>query len=232
MNDVGIYEIVNVINGKRYVGSSASITERLKKHKSLLSRGKHKEHIQKEFNEYGKEAFKFRIIQYCNVNDLLEIEKMHIDKKSEYNICKYPTNKFCGSGKIPRPKIISEKELLRINKEKTQRERIAKEERAREKEKKEFQKWLDQSEGRRARYTYDSIGRTKGWRYIRPYINKIKETEKARRLFINGKHGDCINCRYFKDVEYTHSNVICKKTGRTYPICSKNGEFFEDKREN
>lgn len=59
---VGVYQIVNRINGKRYIGESVSITKRFAEHKHDLE--KHSHHckaLQKAWNKTPSICFKFRI---------------------------------------------------------------------------------------------------------------------------------------------------------------------------
>jgi group I intron endonuclease len=85
----GIYEIVNLVNGKRYVGSAVDTTRRWQDHRSCLKRGKHHCHIlQKAWRKYGEEAFAFRIIEWCDPSALIDCEQAALDRlKPEYNIC-------------------------------------------------------------------------------------------------------------------------------------------------
>lgn len=86
----GIYEIVNTVNGKRYVGSAASIKRRWQDHVSYLKRGAHHNvPLQRAWDRYGDTAFEFRVIETCEAPDLLMREQVHIDELApEYNVCK------------------------------------------------------------------------------------------------------------------------------------------------
>lgn len=58
---VGIYYIENLINHKKYYGSSININERLLEHKRLLKLNQHQNsHLQNSFNQYGEENFVFK----------------------------------------------------------------------------------------------------------------------------------------------------------------------------
>ena len=62
----GIYEIVNVVNGHRYIGQSSNIPRRWNNHLSCLSRGKSKNpHLQRSWNKYGRDAFSFSVLGEC-----------------------------------------------------------------------------------------------------------------------------------------------------------------------
>ena len=81
---VGIYEIINIINNKKYIGQSIEIKRRWNDHKSELRRNSHHNiYLQKSWNKYGEENFKFEVIE-SNKNftteDLNELEIYYIDK--------------------------------------------------------------------------------------------------------------------------------------------------------
>jgi len=73
----GVYEIVNTVNGKRYIGSSVCIYNRLNQHINLLRRGKsHNKHLQNAFNKYGEISFLFHSILYCDPDMLVVYEQL------------------------------------------------------------------------------------------------------------------------------------------------------------
>ncbi len=60
----GVYEIVNVKNDHRYVGSSKDIYGRWVQHKNELKKNKHcNQHLQRAWNKYGEESFEFSILE-------------------------------------------------------------------------------------------------------------------------------------------------------------------------
>lgn len=77
----GIYEIVNKINSKRYVGSSKSVHYRWNQsHRSLLRKGKHpNSHLQRSWNKYGESNFEFSIIEECEEKLLAAREEFWIE---------------------------------------------------------------------------------------------------------------------------------------------------------
>lgn len=88
-NSSGIYQILNLIDNKRYVGSSINIKGRLNKHISYLKRNIHTNALlQNAFNKYGIENFSFLVLELTSIEDLLIYEQKYIDEKSEYNIRK------------------------------------------------------------------------------------------------------------------------------------------------
>jgi len=93
MEKIGIYEIMNVVDGKKYIGSSKNVENRFKQHKGKLNRNVHNNvHLQNAWNKYGEESFVFEVIELCDKNDLLLIEQKHLDSvtdwKEVYNIGK------------------------------------------------------------------------------------------------------------------------------------------------
>lgn len=86
----GIYEIVNTVNGKRYVGSAVNIERRFSTHRRMLIRGKHHSRkLQNSWDKHGEAAFLFRRILICEPGYLLMYEQIFIDSTApEYNICR------------------------------------------------------------------------------------------------------------------------------------------------
>jgi group I intron endonuclease len=78
--NTGIYQIVNIINGKRYIGSAVNLRGRKVRHFANLKGGYHENnHLQKSYNKYKKENFKFEILFYCDKKDLIFYEQRAID---------------------------------------------------------------------------------------------------------------------------------------------------------
>lgn len=89
----GIYEIRNIVNGKRYIGSAVRLSKRRMRHFGNLRRGTHKNVIlQNAWNKHGPDKFEFNVIEYCSKDMLLEREQHYLDKKSDYNICSIAGN--------------------------------------------------------------------------------------------------------------------------------------------
>lgn len=56
--DSGIYAIVNLANGKRYIGSAKSFARRWYMHRRELGLGKHhSRHLQRSWTRHGAEGF-------------------------------------------------------------------------------------------------------------------------------------------------------------------------------
>lgn len=90
---IGIYKVTNKINGKIYIGQSKNIKEKWTGHKndSFCSEEKwkaNKRHEQTHFHralrKYGKQNFKWEIIEECKKEELAEKEKFWIKYYSSY----------------------------------------------------------------------------------------------------------------------------------------------------
>ncbi len=76
----GIYKIINLVNGKFYIGSAENLKFRKAKHFSALRKGiHHSKHLQSSFNKHGEKAFEFRIVEYCEINNLILREQYYLD---------------------------------------------------------------------------------------------------------------------------------------------------------
>lgn len=85
--NTGIYEIVNLANGHRYVGQSSNLKRRFTEHRSLLRIRKSKHVIlQNAWSKHGEPAFVFRTILVCEKRHLSLYEQRCIDGLApEYN---------------------------------------------------------------------------------------------------------------------------------------------------
>ena len=91
----GIYCIINLKNGKRYVGSAIKLNERLTRHhRELIAKQHFNEHLQRAWDKYGETNFKAFIIESfdkISYEELLKIEDNYIkdwnllDPKYGYN---------------------------------------------------------------------------------------------------------------------------------------------------
>jgi len=88
MKKIGIYQIVNVKNNKRYIGGTSKFYNRINQHKwSLRNNRHHSKYLQNDWNNFGENSFKFEILITCHKKMLLWYEQQFIDAlKPEYNI--------------------------------------------------------------------------------------------------------------------------------------------------
>ena len=78
----GIYCIENTVNNKKYIGLSRNIEQRWNEHRSKLRRGKHANiYLQRSWNNYGEDAFRFYVIEFCDADMLSEREEYYINKE-------------------------------------------------------------------------------------------------------------------------------------------------------
>lgn len=85
----GIYQILNSVNGNRYVGSAVNLRKRWQNHLSGLRRGQHpNRHLQRAYDKYGESAFVFSLLEH--IEDSLQLiprEQYYLDTfLPEYNI--------------------------------------------------------------------------------------------------------------------------------------------------
>jgi len=86
----GIYQILNQITNKRYIGSTINFGKRKSEHfRKLKYNSHHSILLQNSYNKYGCDNFVFSIIELIDDNTkLLEREQYFLDLlKPEYNIC-------------------------------------------------------------------------------------------------------------------------------------------------
>ena len=76
----GIYQILNLQNDKFYIGSATNFKRRWWVHLCKLRKDIHdNKHLQSAFNLYGENCFKFEILEYCSIKQLLEKEQFWLD---------------------------------------------------------------------------------------------------------------------------------------------------------
>ena len=82
---VGIYEILNKDNGKRYIGQSNNILDRLNHHRSELRNNRHRNlYLQSSWNYHGEDAFEFNPIEECTKDKLNAREIYWINHYNTY----------------------------------------------------------------------------------------------------------------------------------------------------
>jgi len=91
-HNTGVYQLINLINDKRYIGSSINLKERKSSHFRELKKQNHRnKYFQRAYNKYGIDNLKFEILLYCSKEDLIFYEQRAIDAydfKILYNVKK------------------------------------------------------------------------------------------------------------------------------------------------
>lgn len=81
LKNAGVYSIVHLESGRRYIGSTKSFHYRMLTHRATLNKGAHDNRVlQEAWNLYGKEAFSFEILEIVLDKDLrIEREQYWMD---------------------------------------------------------------------------------------------------------------------------------------------------------
>lgn len=89
----GVYMIVNSLNGRRYIGSAASLSRRQYDHFYDLAKGVHKNrHLQSAWRKYGANAFCFTVLLYCDSSNILFFEQLALDHHKRRRVPLYNIN--------------------------------------------------------------------------------------------------------------------------------------------
>lgn len=159
----GVYEIVCVPKCKKYIGSSRDVFLRLSKHLYALRTGTHSNpHLQRTFNQYNKNAFIFRPIEFCQESELIERETFYINK------CNTLSRYFGYNIRLP--------DMSRMSDETKERISIANKGKKKRPMRDEFRKERSQ----RMMGNKIGVGKNKGVREIR----KEKFSEEDRKVII------------------------------------------------
>jgi group I intron endonuclease len=77
----GIYKITNLVNNKCYIGSSATnLKQRWRAHKASLNANKHWNILlQRSWNKYGADQFRFEVLEECLPEDCITREQWYLD---------------------------------------------------------------------------------------------------------------------------------------------------------
>ncbi len=86
----GIYQIINKVNGHKFVGSSVDIGHRFAVHRVELNRGEHHSpYLQRAWIKYGADNFELTVLLECDTSELIKHEQYFIDTlHPDYNMCK------------------------------------------------------------------------------------------------------------------------------------------------
>jgi group I intron endonuclease len=105
----GIYKITNLINNKVYIGQTYRLNEREREHLYRLERNEHhNEYLQKSYNKYGKDNFKFEIIELTGDLDDRELYWLNeyggLNSNNTYNFKDPKTKKWSEYTKVKQSK--------------------------------------------------------------------------------------------------------------------------------
>lgn len=97
VGECGIYEIVNLSTGSRYIGSAVSFRKRWHVHRHHLRKGTHhSEALQRAWAKHGESNFDFRVIEECPREELLRLEQGYLDRFQP----RYNTARTVGGGAL------------------------------------------------------------------------------------------------------------------------------------
>jgi len=96
LNQSGIYQIRNTVNGKIYIGSATTLKRRWAVHRHRFIKGKHHStYMQRAWNKHGAESFVFEPLITCAPSMLIYYEQQFIDQwNPEYNTCRTAGSTF------------------------------------------------------------------------------------------------------------------------------------------
>jgi len=130
--NAGLYEIVLVADGRRYVGGSVNVHKRWREHLRQLRAGSHHSRkLQRAWKKYGEAAFVFRLICTVEPDAVIREEQKLLDSAKHHFNC---STSACGMASGTK---MSERARLRMSrahcgktqseamKEKLRRQRLA-----------------------------------------------------------------------------------------------------------
>lgn len=83
-----VYKLLCTSNGRFYIGSSTEFHKRRRRHMGDLRKQKHNNvFLQRTYNKYGEESFKWQVIYVDTEADARELEQHYIDKYSRDKRC-------------------------------------------------------------------------------------------------------------------------------------------------
>lgn len=80
---IGVYKIINTINGKVYIGQAQDIERRWNYHKYSALKGESNV-LYKAMRKYGIDNFSFEVIEECSIEELNEKEIYYIEQYNSY----------------------------------------------------------------------------------------------------------------------------------------------------
>ena len=94
---IGIYFLINMIDGKMYVGRNMYLASRISYHFVKLRKGVHQnKFLQEAFDRDGEESFTFGLLEECPKDMLVQCEQYWLDNiTNKYNIVPYARGGGC-----------------------------------------------------------------------------------------------------------------------------------------
>lgn len=128
----GIYTIICVASSSRYYGQTQDLEKRWIAHRSQLKRGVHGNvHLQRAWDKYGSNAFRFDVVAYCDIDSLAAVEQQllceYVGDANCYNIAKDASAPMRGRShtKQTRDKLSAALRGRKLSKETIERSRIS-----------------------------------------------------------------------------------------------------------
>mgnify|MGYP002413736105 CR=1 FL=1 len=83
----GIYVIINLLNDKKYIGKAKCLYRRIKDHITRLNTKDENEncHLINSWHKYGKNNFKYEVLEYCDLEVISEKELFWIETLDTLN---------------------------------------------------------------------------------------------------------------------------------------------------
>lgn len=100
LNTSGIYQILNTLNNKYYIGSAVNVQKRWNLHLMFLRKGRHhSRYLQRAFNKSGEVAFSITIIERVEASRsiLLSREQFYLDTMQPFGSRGYNACRTAGS---------------------------------------------------------------------------------------------------------------------------------------
>ena len=94
----GAYKITNTANGKVYIGATSNLRDRKQHHDWDLRHHKHSNKAMQEDYDKNPDAFRFDVIEFCDTENLTELERKYIAEYDSMNPI-YGYNRESGGNK-------------------------------------------------------------------------------------------------------------------------------------
>lgn len=99
----GVYEIVNLANGCRYIGSSVNLADRYNVHFTFLKKRKHFNILlQQDYDKFGREAFLFFVLERCTKDTHFDREEFHLNSLRDSGFQVYNIGSIKGGDNLTR----------------------------------------------------------------------------------------------------------------------------------